>query len=84
MNFQTGRVTVEAGDAACDGEFPNAHGGYQETITFLKQFYSDPSLGLSDDEQTLRAVVLMGAHSLGQLYTENSGFLGPWDRNTTL
>ncbi len=58
-------MTVPEGDPACDGQFPNPHDGYNETIAFLKHFFSDT--GISEEEKTLRAVVLIGAHSLGIL-----------------
>ncbi len=61
--LQTGRVTVPEGDAACDGQFPNPHNGYNETIAFLRHFFNETDI--SDEQKTLRAVVLIGAHSLG-------------------
>ncbi len=73
--LQTGRPVVQKGWKACDGQtngqpFPQGHADFDETMNALTVFFEDPDLGLSKDEQQQRAVVLMGAHGLGE-YTGN-------------
>ena len=56
-----------------DDNFPSSLDGYTKTVTWLKTQF-----GLKDDRE---AIVLLGAHTIGNAERENSGHRGPWTRN---
>ena len=71
--FKTGRVDCDTAPYTTDEHaFPGGTNNHDEIMTFFAE-----NFGFSDSE----TVAILGAHTFGNLETENSGYSGPWTKD---
>ena len=66
-------MTVNSCAGDNDNDFPSTLKGYTDTVNWLKEEFR-----LQDDRE---AIVLLGAHTMGNAEVENSGHRGPWTQD---